>query len=606
MATRWRGLLAPIGVPTGDGRRMAVGSVTHRELPLPLKWQRADSGAHDDSVIVGSLESVDIREDGAWGEGELFDDRPDLPRVSEDVAEALMLLDRGVIGPSVDGGAATAIEVIAGTDDPVTPEVVEQSVMETGEWPETELLFTEYEIAAATLVSIPAFAECRPFEVLRDGEVVSSNIVAAVIGTVDLPVADREREWDGPAATRRVFDFYTDGDDVNTEGISQAFLYRDPDANPETQAAYSLGFADVIDGELRIVPRGVAATAGGRGVNAADIPDNEKSRIRSRICSLYDRVRGEFDDWPDCPFDDDSAESVVAANNAPDSSWFTDPGLSEVTAIVTTEDGRIFGHFADPNVCHVGYRDDCVTPPESITDHALFHRYPVQTSDGSLISVGRLTTGHGDVGTECDHATCRGLDDHACMHFSFLRTVEHHDRLRTLAWVRVGYDEANDAWWMSGVLADDITDADRAVLSRRRVSGDWRNLGQTEHGATRELCEILALANAEPGFPIPRTTVHMRDGQPVSLVAAGIVLPKDGAELTEEAIEFDYDRLAELTAEKLAERMNPVPEVDTDSYEDETTISLKDVARVVELFDNVHDQIKWLASRRIKQLTGEM
>jgi hypothetical protein len=134
---------------------------------------------------------------------------------------------------------------------------------------------------------------------LRQG-FVDRALAAAVTGRVDLPVADRAHDWDGAAATRRVFD-WADGD---TDRIGRAFLYRDPDADPTTQAAYKLGFADVIDGTLTIIPRGVAATAGGRGVDAADIPAAEKGRVRARICSLYARIRQDIEDWPECPFSD--------------------------------------------------------------------------------------------------------------------------------------------------------------------------------------------------------------------------------------------------------------------------------------------------------------
>jgi hypothetical protein len=138
---------------------------------------------------------------------------------------------------------------------------------------------------------------------LREG-FAEQALAAAVSGRVDLPVADRAREWDGDAATRRVFG-WADGD---TARIAQAFLYRDPDMDPATQAAWKLGFADVIDQTLTIVPRGVAASAGGRGVDAADIPAEEKARIRSRICSLYATIRDSIEDWPECPFDSDGGE----------------------------------------------------------------------------------------------------------------------------------------------------------------------------------------------------------------------------------------------------------------------------------------------------------
>lgn len=125
-------------------------------------------------------------------------------------------------------------------------------------------------------------------------------------GHSDLPVAGRDTAWDGPGATRRVFE-WADGD---TDRIARAFLWRDPDADPTTQAAYKLGFADVIDGRLTIVPRGVAAIAGGRGVDATTgIPDADKARIRGRVCALYAHIRGQFEDWPPCPFDDEEETS---------------------------------------------------------------------------------------------------------------------------------------------------------------------------------------------------------------------------------------------------------------------------------------------------------
>lgn len=139
---------------------------------------------------------------------------------------------------------------------------------------------------------------------LRQG-FVDKALAAAVVGSTDLPIAARELEWDGAAARRRVFERYTDdAGNVDTEAVSRAFLYRDPEADASTMGAYSLGFADIVDDELRIVPRGVAATAGGRGVSAADIPADEVPRIQARICSLYDQIRDEDETWPPCPFGD--------------------------------------------------------------------------------------------------------------------------------------------------------------------------------------------------------------------------------------------------------------------------------------------------------------
>ena len=162
-------MLAPINTPTGDGRRIMAGGFTHRPLPLPLKWQRSDSQGHDDSVVIGSMDKIEIGDDAVWGEGELFDDvNPATnPRLAEDVAEAKLLSAKKVIGPSVDPGSAKGMTVLQGQDTPATDAMFEKAwMLNPGDPPPTEMLFTDYEIAAATLVPIPAFAECRPFELL--------------------------------------------------------------------------------------------------------------------------------------------------------------------------------------------------------------------------------------------------------------------------------------------------------------------------------------------------------------------------------------------------------------------------------------------------------
>lgn len=131
-----------------------------------------------------------------------------------------------------------------------------------------------------------------------------------VSGSTDLPIADTSRAWSGSGAATRVFDHFTDGDKVDTAGVSKAFLYRDPDADPATKAAYKLGFADIVDGTLTIIPRGVAATTGGRGVDATEgISEDEKSSIKTKVCSLYSKIQSKDEEWPDCPFTRDDSES---------------------------------------------------------------------------------------------------------------------------------------------------------------------------------------------------------------------------------------------------------------------------------------------------------
>lgn len=542
MGTRWRGMLAPINQPTGDGRRMAKGALRSRPLPLALKWQRQDEGGHDTSVVIGLVDTLNIDETAGevWAEGELFDDQPDLPRLSQDVAEAMLLTEKRVIGPSVDAGAAEMVFVREGSDTPLTDadwEELLRQEMDTGEPAPIEMLFVDYEIAAATLVPIPAFVEARPFQLLPDVQQepapVGGSLTAAVVGATDLPIADREAAWDGPAAMGRVFDKFTNAaGDVDTAGVAKAFLYRDPNADPTTKAAYKLGFADVIDGELRMVPRGVSACTGGHGVDAADIPAGEKDSIKSKICTLYDKIQGKFADWPDCPVASASTTAaarlavLTAAAAGPvayPADVFTAPPDAPAYQLLTVEEPRegesfrrVAGYMAPFGVCHVGFRDVCVQAPEAVNDYALFHRYPVETSDG-LIGAGRITTGAGKLGAGCSHLSCRRNDDHACRQYALEDTIAHHDQMATLALVRA-HEYAGVGIWVQGIIDPDASDADLAVLARQQVSGDWR-----DYAGHLEMVELLALAREEPGFPIPQTV--LREGRQFSLIAAGAVPP---------------------------------------------------------------------------------
>lgn len=128
--------------------------------------------------------------------------------------------------------------------------------------------------------------------------------ILSVIGDTDLPIAGSDVEWDGDGATDRVFELYTGEDgEVDVEGVARAFLFRDDEADPATRAAYSLGFADVIDGELTIIPRGVSAAAG--RLDQTDISDEDREAVANRICSIYASIQEADDEWPDCPLEEE-------------------------------------------------------------------------------------------------------------------------------------------------------------------------------------------------------------------------------------------------------------------------------------------------------------
>jgi hypothetical protein len=199
MTTRFQTMLAPIGLSTGDGRRFADGGITLDETPFPFEWARSREGGHDGAVVVGVVQEaavltvkdavaqgfvsadrakgMDQAMSAVWAKGEMFDgiDREAMPRLAEDVAEAMHLIGAGTLGPSVDLDSFEGVPVMEGSDEPVTWEDIEAHYEETGEEPKIELLVTAGRVRAATLVSIPAFAETsRPLE-LSAAEVPESE-----------------------------------------------------------------------------------------------------------------------------------------------------------------------------------------------------------------------------------------------------------------------------------------------------------------------------------------------------------------------------------------------------------------------------------------------
>ncbi len=211
--------------------------------------------------------------------------------------------------------------------------------------------------------------------------------------------------------------------------------------------------------------------------------------------------------------------ALVAAAPSPfPAEWFDDPQLATLTPITVTEDGRVFGHVAQHDTCHVGQPAGCTTAPLSASSYAHFHRYAETASGVPLpVDAGRITGGHGKYANVC--ACCPGSDDHACVNWEYAETIAHHDQLATLAYGRCGEDAANNAIWFAGVVAPEANDMDVALLKRQLVSGDWEPVGRG-----LELTEVLALSKERPGFPL----ALVAHGRVRSLVAAGVVAPGTG------------------------------------------------------------------------------
>jgi len=112
----------------------------------------------------------------------------------------------------------------------------------------------------------------------------------AVTAFQDLPLAARDRAWDGDAADRRVR-AWADAEDEPDARYRDAHVWYDADAK-DNFGSYKLLIADVVDGRLRAVPRGVMAAGnvmqGARG--GVDIPRKDVDRVKSHLAKYYAKM----------------------------------------------------------------------------------------------------------------------------------------------------------------------------------------------------------------------------------------------------------------------------------------------------------------------------
>jgi hypothetical protein len=114
----------------------------------------------------------------------------------------------------------------------------------------------------------------------------------------DLPLADRDHEWDGDAAEKRVR-AWAGAEDEPNEKYRDAHVWYDNEKK-DNFTAYKLLIADVVDGDLVAVPRGVMAAvnvmAGGRG--GVKLPEKDVDRVKSHLAKYY-RKMGDTVPWED-------------------------------------------------------------------------------------------------------------------------------------------------------------------------------------------------------------------------------------------------------------------------------------------------------------------
>jgi hypothetical protein len=118
----------------------------------------------------------------------------------------------------------------------------------------------------------------------------------AVTTFQDLPMADRDRKWDGDAADIRVRKF-TKAQDEPNKAYQEAHVWYDAEAK-DNFTGYKLLIADVVGGKLMAVPRAVMAAAavlqGSRG--GVDLPESDVPRVKGHLARYYKKM-GDTPPW---------------------------------------------------------------------------------------------------------------------------------------------------------------------------------------------------------------------------------------------------------------------------------------------------------------------
>lgn len=512
----WHGCLAPEGIMSGDGRMFSAGALTWRDLPLPLRVQEADTGAHNGAIVIATIDRIVRRGNKIMGEGR-FVDTADADRIIGMVAE------RAYRGVSIDADSAELAEG------------AEEGAVE----------FAKGRICAATIVAIPAFAEAYvALGPLPDegGEAPSGD------GTFrDVSTEERDRlKRNGQAMPDGSYPIANCDDLRNAvQAIGRA---KDPAAVKRhiKKRAASLecegfelpeGWADDTDDFAR-GPGWVTNPRETRRIHAYWTQPGHKgyAKVRWGTPGDFTRLRrflakyispeflnrtaaqwhhdalgywpGELG-MPGNPPDTKenrrraarhahAVNLVSAAELAVTPSWYFDnPGFTEPVGL-TVEGQHVYGHIATWQTCHVGIQNVCTTAPHSEHNYAYFRTGAVLTDKGR-ISVGQITMGTG-------HANLRKNPRAAADHYADTGTV--------VADVAAGEDD--HGIWISGCLREGVTPQQVHALQAGAISGDWRNIG-----GSLEL--IAALVVNVPGFPIPRPALAAAGDEQLSLVAAGVV-----------------------------------------------------------------------------------
>lgn len=244
------------------------------------------------------------------------------------------------------------------------------------------------------------------------------------------------------------------------------------------------------------------------GVTVVDTPAFKEAKVMVASAQL------RFHDPEVVPLSGNSAWSpnVMVAAAAPvkaPSAWFKDPELRELTPLTITKEGRVYGHLADWDGCHVGMQGICVPPFRSTTDYAYFNVGAYETAEGEEVSIGKIMFSMSGAG-------------HAPVHMAYMDAQRYYDdSTKVAAFVHAGADQHGT--WLAGALRPGLSELEVQHIRAHPPSGDWRPIRPTDFNS--EL--IAGLCVPVGGFPIPRrqALVASADGEITAIITAPLQIP---------------------------------------------------------------------------------
>lgn len=123
---------------------------------------------------------------------------------------------------------------------------------------------------------------------------VQTVLVKKVVPFANLPLADKDTPWDASKSRERVAKWSSkdgsgDKDTIDWSKYRKAFLWYDEE-NPENFTSYKFPIGDIIDGELKAVPRAIftasAVLQGARG--GTNLPDEDIEAMKRHLEKYYE------------------------------------------------------------------------------------------------------------------------------------------------------------------------------------------------------------------------------------------------------------------------------------------------------------------------------